>query len=199
MEQEIWKAISGFEGLYEVSNFGSIRSVDHSVCRSCHGTIKVRGRILRKFLKFGYETITLTKDGRNHYKRVHQLVAEAFVPVPRELLHLYGKKTENGYPALVLNHKDENRSNNRADNLEWCTQKYNINYGTAVGRRAKKFMKPILQFTQGGDFVARYESVTEAGRVANASIGNISRCAYGRYGYKTAGGFVWKWAESAEK
>lgn len=199
MENEIWRPIKGFEGLYEVSNLGRIRSLERTVLRRDGTTIYVKQAILKKFIKFGYETLTLIRDKECHYKRVHQLVAEAFVPIPDELKPLCGKKTENGYPRVVVNHKDENKANNRVENLEWCTPKQNINYGTRSRRMAETQMKPILQLTKDGKLVARYSGLSEACRATGATMGNVSKCANHRYGFKTALGFRWEWEENTEK
>lgn len=199
MENEIWRPIKGFEGLYEVSNLGRIRSLEHTVLRRDGTTICVKQAILKKFIKFGYETLTLVRDKECHYKRVHQLVAEAFVPIPDELKPLYGKKTENGYPRVIVNHKDENKANNRADNLEWCTQKQNLNYGTRSKRMAEAQMKPILQLTKDGVLVERHRSLTDASVKVGISQSSISKCAKHEYGFRTAGGFLWEWERKAEK
>ncbi len=114
---EIWKDIENYEGYYQVSNMGRIRSVRRILCDG-----KTReGTIIKAFPDaFGYIRVRLYMNGKSQRFMVHRLVATAFVDNP------------NGYP--ILNHKDENKSNNQATNLEWCTQKYNINYGTRTKR-----------------------------------------------------------------
>ena len=100
---EIWKEIEGYAGLYEVSNCGNIRSLKF-------------GRKLNPVVNSsGYKLISLSKEGKRKSFSVHRLVAEAFIP------------NYNNYPCI--NHKDENKTNNQVSNLEWCTQKYNCNYG----------------------------------------------------------------------
>lgn len=100
---EIWKEIEGYAGLYEVSNWGNIRSLKF-------------GRKLNPAVNSsGYKLISLSKEGKSKSFSVHRLVAEAFIP------------NSNNYPCI--NHKDENKTNNHVGNLEWCTQKYNCNYG----------------------------------------------------------------------
>ena len=104
--QEIWKDISGFEGVYEISSYGRVRSVKSgkilstSKCGGCRG----------------YLSVCLSKNGKRYGKLVHRLVAEAFIPVVEGLSE--------------VNHKDEDKTNNRVENLEWCDHKYNMNYGT---------------------------------------------------------------------
>ena len=97
---ETWKDIPGYEGLYQVSNLGRIKRF-----------LKTSERIISGEIVFGYVQVALYKNGKRKMKRVHQLVAEAFIQNP------------NGYKSI--NHKDWNRGNNAADNLEWCTQAYN--------------------------------------------------------------------------
>lgn len=110
----VWVAINGFEGLYEISNFGRVRNRNGEVLKQ---------RIKRTNCTC-YKTVDLWKDGRYYKKYIHRLVADAFIPNP------------NNMP--FVNHKDEDGTNNFIDNLEWCTREYNVNYGTAKERRAKK-------------------------------------------------------------
>lgn len=116
IENEIWKPIEGFEGIYEVSNFGRVKSIDRYVIyKNGHKTFH-KGRIIRQIDNFGYKTVHLHKDGKQTSSvRVHRLVAIAFIPNPLNL--------------PIVNHKDEDRANNIVENLEWCDSKYNNNYG----------------------------------------------------------------------
>lgn len=117
---EIWKDIPGYEGLYQASNFGRIRSLDrlrhfYDGAKGNHYR-KYKGRILKQFFTTtGYYMVVLSKDGIESSQKVHQLVAKAFLPNPK------------GYKQI--NHKDENPLNNHLENLEWCDAKYNCNYG----------------------------------------------------------------------
>ena len=118
--EEIWKPVIGYEGLYEVSNLGRVRSVDRLVKYS-NGQIHLhKGRILSPGLvhKSGYLQVALCNNGKTQHKMVYRLVAEAFLPNIDNLPQ--------------VNHKDENPFNNCVDNLEWCTIEYNINYGTRI-------------------------------------------------------------------
>ena len=123
MNNEIWKDVIGYEGLYLVSNLGRVKSIKRQVAGGVRNTPE---KILKQHLqKEGYFTVVLYKDGIPKRLSVHRLVAIAFCDNPHN------------FP--VVNHKDENKSNNLATNLEWCTVIYNMNYGT-VGKRiaAKK-------------------------------------------------------------
>ena len=118
MMEEIWKAIEGYEGKYEVSNLGRVRSLDRTIIGGAYNSPMFRkGTILKPQPKgySGYVGLRLCKDGKGENVYIHRLVAKAFIPNPDNLLD--------------VNHKDENKKNNRADNLEWVTRKENINYG----------------------------------------------------------------------
>ena len=113
MTEEIWRPIEGYEGLYEVSNLGRVRSLDRYDSRNQFR----KGRIMKQNNDGrDYMSIQLCLNGKLKKYFVHRLVAEAFLPNPDNLPQ--------------VNHKDEDKSNNRVDNLEWCTAKYNLSYGT---------------------------------------------------------------------
>lgn len=125
MEKEIWKDIEGFEGMYQVSNLGHVRSLKFGR----EMILKPRNHVR------GYLNVNLCKDGQSREITVHKLVAEAFLPrpvYPKELDAFDG--TEYDY-ELEVNHKDENKKNNSVENLEWCLHRYNTNYGTRTERQ----------------------------------------------------------------
>ena len=181
--EEIWKDIAGYEGLYQVSNLGRIRSLDRKVCNRNGFAIK-KGKILKEAaVNIRYKKVNLWKDNTGENKLVHRLVAEAFIPNPNNLPE--------------VNHKDENPANNCVDNLEWCDHGYNMNYGTATQRIVKKRKgnpvgeQPILQYSKDGDFIAKYRSALKAAEAVNGDNSAICKCANGRV--KTSYGYVWKW------
>ena len=116
MKKEIWKDIAGYEGLYQVSSFGKIKALPKYT--NSNGYLELRKEKLLKPALTGkfrnYPTVTFVKDGKRKSYKVHRLVAEAFIPNPDK------------YP--MINHRDENTLNNMADNLEWCTNRYNVKY-----------------------------------------------------------------------
>lgn len=122
------KPVKGYEGYYEVDCFGRVYSLDRTVSVNDNGRMydkPVVGRVMGQTVKpNGYKCVSLTKDGESKAFYVHRLVADAFIPNPDDL--------------PMVNHKDEDKSNNFVENLEWCTNEYNINYGTGKERRAKK-------------------------------------------------------------
>ncbi len=122
--KEIWKDIKGYEGLYQVSNLGRIKSVDRIIERRKKGKYFKKGNILKlQKSKQGYYICKLSYQNKKPTRNVHRLVAEAFIP-----------NTDN---LPCINHKDENKLNNNIDNLEWCTYEYNNKYGTKIERIKK--------------------------------------------------------------
>ena len=166
MESEVWKPVVGYEGLYEVSNIGRVRSINF------HKSGKAK--VMRPSLNtWGYLIVDLRKNNKRHSYAVHRLVALAFIPNPDNLPE--------------INHKNEIKYDNTVDNLEWCTRKYNINYGTAIKRRSK----PIVQFDNNGNVVGKFKSIREASRYCQIDRHSISFCVNGKQ--KTSKGFVWKY------
>ena len=180
--QEIWKDLPDYEGLYEISNLGNVRTVFRYKTiynYKCKDFIKIplKQVILKGSVsKSGYRQIVLRKDNKCKLKLVHRLVAETFIPNP------------NNYPQV--NHKDEDKTNNRVDNLEWCTCKYNMNYGTVSKRIAKKFHKKVNQYSLQGDFIKTWDSIKEANTYYNTS--HISECCRGHL--KQVKNYVWRYA-----
>jgi len=182
--QEIWKDIVGYEGLYQVSNLGRVKSLERTINhKTCYGGLyHVKGRILKsKLEKDGYYRIGLSKNKIKKYYRINRLVAETFIPNP------------NNYP--VVNHKDENKLNNRVDNLEWCSIKYNINYGTGIARRTKTISIKINQYDLNDNFIKTWNSINEAVRFYNGNT-QICQCCKGKRKY--ASGYKWKYVDELQ-
>ena len=172
---EIWKDIKGYEGLYQVSNEGRIKSLPRKWVAANGGTRSHNGIILAQANGTkGYKVVNLAKDGSSKTYKVHRLVAEAFIDNPKH------------YP--MINHKDECKDNNFVENLEWCDNAYNIRYGN----RTKKSSKVVYQFTLDGQLLKQYDSASDAARLNNySSIGNISSCCLGLM--KTYKGYKWSY------
>ena len=167
--KEIYKDIKGYEGKYQVSNLGNVKSLHYNNTN--------RERVLKPRVTKGYLSVDL---GYRNPRLVHRLVAEAFLENPNNL--------------PCVNHKDENKKNNCVDNLEWCSNEYNLNYGTCLERRGKSHRKPINQYDLDGNFIKTWNSGTEISKKLGFSHGNICSCCRGKQ--KTAYGFKWRYAET---
>ena len=169
MTDEIWCPIKGYEGQYEVSDQGRVKSLKFG-----------KERILKPVrTPKGYLTVELYKNEEQKRCKVHRLVAQTFIPNPDNLSE--------------VNHKDENKENNSVQNLEWCDRKYNYNYGTRIQRISEKNSKPILQYTKSGEFVAEWKSATDVQRTLGYFQNNISYCCNGKL--KSAYNFIWKFKD----
>ena len=173
MKKEYWKPVVGYEGLYEVSNWGRVKSIKFG-----------KEIILTQHIRCGYYIVSLWKNGKGKTYSVHRLVAEAFLEIPEELRHLEGTR------YLQVNHKDEDKNNNNIDNLEWCDAKYNTNFGTCIERRSKKKSKPVLQYDLEGNFIKEWESIAECNRNGFLQSKIILCC---QKKQKTHKDFIWKY------
>lgn len=189
MDTEIWKDVQNFEGLYQVSNFGRVRSLDR---KKWGGKVfyTLKGRILKPILdgKGNYLQICFHKDGKTYHKQIHQLVAGEFLENP------------NNYPCI--NHKNEIKTDNRAENLEWCSYSYNALYGNAryksirlrTEREKVNGEKAILMYSKDGEFIRRFRSCYEAEReLKNTTRVNIRRACKNFAKGHTAGGYKFKY------
>lgn len=188
MENEIWKDIPGFEGVYQASNKGRIKSVSR---------IDLGGRVWKERLlsiitdKLGYKRVGLHHGDYHKNRPVHRLVAMAFIPNP------------NNYPQI--NHKDENPGNNNVENLEWCDYLYNRNYGHRNEKAARsqslrlkgwmphpEYMKAVQKIDlHTGDVIACYVSASEAARQCGLRESKISLVCNGKR--HTTGGYKWRY------
>lgn len=170
--KEIWKPIIGYEGLYEVSNYGNIKSLNW------------RNRNIEKCLYLkkhnkGYFQVELVKNKKRKMVLVHRLVAEAFL--------------ENPLNKPQINHKDYNRSNNSVENLEWCTINENMTH-SAIRRKSKptKRKEKIIQLDLQGNIVKIWNSCVSIKTDKNYHQTSIFECCEGKR--KTAYGFIWQYA-----
>ncbi len=168
---EIWKDIKGYEGLYQISNLGRVKSFRGSAKLG-----KPKEFILKPCLiNSGYYVVTLYANNRKKHKfQVHRLVAETFIDNPQ------------GFPCV--NHKDEDKTNNCVSNLEWCTYQYNNNYGTARVRAVDTISKPIEQMTLEGKTIAKYRSM----RIASDLLGYKYEALKEWCNKGVGGGYIWR-------
>ena len=142
--------------------------------------VKRRRQLITAKDRNGYISVALSKEGKVVRKKVHRLVAEAYIPNPQNLPQ--------------INHKDENKENNSVNNLEWCNARYNNFYGnskpTVRAQEARK--KAVCQYSVDGKLINVFESATEAQRKTGIHQSNISKCCLQRKNFHTAGGYVWK-------
>ena len=177
---EIWKPVVGFEGYYEVSNRGRVRSLDRTVVMKDGKKRFTRGKMLKPVVYNGkrhYHGVVLSKEGYHKRHSIHRLVAQAFIP------------NQDNLPEI--NHKDEDKTNNCVENLEWCDRKYNNAYGTAKIRAAVTQGKPVLQL-KDGRIINAWPTEGLAAQFTGATQGGISGCCRGEY--QTSGGYGWMWA-----
>ena len=207
MKGEIWKPVKNYEGLYEVSNLGRVKSLGNGKSRNSNYS---KERILKaKNSGNGYLQVVLSKDGKSKNYLVHRLVAQAFVENPK------------GYNEV--NHKNEVKSDNRADNLEFCNRAYNNNYGTRnkkvaekvseklkgrkqteehIKKRAEKMTnnpklsKPVICINKVSGLIVEFPSISEASRQTGINLSNICECCNGKK--KSAGGFQWLYIDDNE-
>lgn len=178
MEEEIWKDVKGYEGLYQVSNAGRVKSIDRLVSQQGRARL-YRGTIMAQYKnKNGYCAIRLSRNNNKKGFLVHRLVAEAFI--------------QNHMNLPFVNHKDEKQSNNNVENLEWCTPTYNVNYGTSTLRRSIKMGESVDQYSLDGELIGNYYSLKQAEKITGVPHSIINSCCKGKQ--SSAGGFVWKYA-----
>lgn len=179
MREEIWRPVVGYEGLYEVSNLGRVKSLFDNLGHRRDKILKASHIQGKKYLR-----VTLCNKVYKKCKKIQVLVATAFITNPDNL--------------PCVNHKDENPENNCVDNLEWCTYKYNSNYGTAIKRRSEKMKGYFINNKHTSKSVLcietnkTYPSINEAYRSTGIKSCNISQCCNNIR--KTAGGFHWRFA-----
>ena len=181
LPNECWKDVVGYEGLYQVSTFGRVKSLER---------ISPQGKLLKERImkpdktKYGYLRIHLCKDGTKKWYSVHRLVAQAW------LKPVSGKN--------IVNHLDEVKDSNHYSNIEWCDVTYNNNYGTRNARATEsmtngKQSKPVQGISpETGKVVVEFPSTMEAGR-SGYDQATVSACCRGEKGHKTHHGLIWQY------
>jgi len=185
---ENWKDIQGYEGIYQISDKGNVKSLPREWVWG-NGAVRRRGELILKpgLNSAGYLSINMVTNGTSKNVVVHRLVAKAFIPNPEvkaEVNHINGDKTDN-----------------RVENLEWCSREENQQhaYDTNLHKRTravcaencrKLFSKPVMQLTKDGKELNVFPSENEAERLTGINQANINACIHGKA--KSAGGFIWK-------
>lgn len=173
--KEVWKDIKGYEGMYQISNCGRIKSLERIIQRRTNA-ITVHEKFLQLGDNKGYKTVALANHGKIRYYQVHRLVAQAFIPNPDNL--------------PCVNHKNEIPSDNRVNNLEWCTKSYNNAYNQARVKAAMHRRIPIYQYDKNGLLLKEWSHAREAAEALGLNKHAIYECCVGRT--KSSGGFIWK-------
>lgn len=155
------------------------------------------GKILKHTIdRLGYACVTLRVDNNDKHILVHRLVAETFIPDKSNFKSMPDEdRSSIDFNSLEVNHKDENKLNNHVDNLEWCTHKYNSNYGTRTERiipqTIDKTRTPVDQYDDNWNLIKEWYSTNEAARNLNIIQQNITKCCQGKRYH--AGGYRWKY------
>lgn len=189
MEEEIWKDIEELDNLYEISNMGRIRN-------------KRNAKIISiKNSKGWYLCLTRYINQKTIAVRPHQLVAKYFLNKKHFKSMPYENRNEIDFNILQVNHKDENLQNNCINNLEWCTPKYNANYGTRNERMKKqkilKYGKKIRQYDLNGNYIRTWRSISEIKDSYNYHYASIINCCKGKY--KQSYGYIWQYESDVKE
>lgn len=178
LSQEYWRDIPQWEGFYQASTLGRIRSIDRWVDQNGMKPRFYRGLILSAVSdKDGYLRVSLHKSGYSQMFTIHRLVALSFISNP------------NNYSEI--NHKDEIKTNNRVDNLEWCTVEYNLLYSNSIEKACSARKRKVEQRRRDGTLLRAFDSMSDASRETGVNINRISGCANKKKGFKYAGGYSW--------
>ncbi len=179
---EIWKDIKGFENSYQISNTGKVKSLERKVPSKVKNTFQTIREKIRKTntTTAGYEYVVLSKDNTHKTLLIHRLVAEHFLDNPNNL--------------QCVNHKDENKTNNNIENLEWCSYKYNNTYKSINLRKSKNnIIRKIIQYDLDMNELRRWNSIKEAANEYNIKSSNIIKCCKGERNHCC--GFKWRYYE----
>lgn len=172
--QEVWKDVQGYEGSYQVSNMGNVKSLERYVKRYGKDFL-IKERILAQTDNgYGYKFVSLVPlEGKAHKKNhyIHRLVAQSFIP------------NLNGYPEV--NHIDEDKQNNSTNNLEWCSTQYNMRYGTRIARIKKK----VIGVSTKDKSMVILDGIVDGAQHGFTNAQALSNCIHGHS--KSSYGYVW--------
>lgn len=190
---EIWKDLTGYIGIYQVSSNGRIKSLPRKIVRKNGQVAKVKETILKPGTdRYGYSFVVLCKNRTKRTTAIHRLVAAAFIPNPDNLPE--------------IDHIDGNRANNDATNLRWCTRKQNLNYQKAINNKRETMKKvntwfkktgkdnhnakPVYQYDLEGNFIKKWDCIHDAQR-CGFNHGNIISCCKGRLKHYKK--YIWRY------
>lgn len=185
--QEIWKDVKNYEGIYQISNLGRIKSLSRVFIQKNGIEKRIKERILKQVKDSkGYYFVGLHKNSQILQYRVHRLIAEYFIP--------------NEYNKPHINHKNGIKTDNQINNLEWCTVSENnqhayTNNGRISPMKNKKGIlnknsKPVFQYNKNGDYINEFNAIADASRITKIQQSDIAACCRGKL--KSAGSFIWK-------
>ena len=182
MENEVWKDVPNYEGIYKASNFGRIKMVKRTLIDSLGKKINKKEHILKPRTGNRYYMIALYKNGKREDLLLHRVIAQTFIPNPEN--------------KPFVNHKDENCFNNCSDNLMWCTQKENMNWGTINERMSKnsKSKRKVNQYDMDGNYIKTWDCMTDFYKSKGLKLKTgIIECCKGRR--QSHMGYKWKYAD----
>lgn len=172
--KEIWKDIVNYEGYYQVSNLGKVKSLEREIYMFNKGNFKSKEKILLSHTTSkGYLRISLLKDKICRKNLVHRLVAQAFIE-------------NNNLKLNQVNHIDGNKKNNEVHNLEWCNNSQNVKHSYSIGLQKAKYgsdnqnSKKVAKYDAVGNLIKIYDCMTDASLDNNSHISSISSCCHGR-------------------
>lgn len=185
---EIWKDIKDYEGRYQISSYGRVRSIKRTA-NHIHGVRTVNSKLLKLNTSHRYSNISLSKNSLMSRFTIHRLAASHFIPNPEDLPQ--------------VNHIDGDRRNNHVSNLEWCTASHNQKHSYRIGLKSPINMgklgslnynsKPVTQYDMKGNYIAEFSATHEACRITGINQGTLAACARGKR--KSAGGYTWKYKD----
>lgn len=182
---EEWKQYKDFP--FEVSTLGRVRTMQRVVKYKDGREYNYSSKIIKQSITREYSYIAISLHSKTYNFRVHRLVAETFIPNPNNLPQ--------------VNHIDENKLNNRVENLEWCTAKYNLNYGTHTKKVVEKLTngplaKKVAQYDLDGNLIKVWDSIREIKRCLGYDNGTISKFCRNKVNCKHCYGFIWKYSNN---
>jgi len=182
---EIFKDIQGYEGCYQVSNYGRVENLSRLVPGKLNSIREIAEKLLSpRYDGHHYYKVALHKDRARNNISIHRLVAVAFIPNPEN--------------KPFINHIDGNPLNNHADNLEWCTPSENVSHAFRIGLQKARYgtehpgARAVLQYTLSGELIRRYDYIRQAASETSIREEAIAQCLRGNN--KTSGGYKWKYA-----